>query len=72
MEKVGSQDGSRWLKMAPKMAPKGPKMLQDAPRWAQDAPKMAPRCPKRLPRWALYGPKVKDAPKTGPRGGPKT
>ena len=47
MEQVGSQDGSRWLKMAPKMAPRGPKML---PRWAQEAPRCskmpqdAPRC----------------------------
>ena len=64
MEQVGSQDGSRWLKMAPKMAPRGPKML---PRWAQEAPrcsKMLQDGPKMLPRWP------QDAPR-GSQDGPK-
>ena len=65
MEQVGSQDGSRWLKMAPKMAPRGPKML---PRWAQEAPrcsKMLQDGPKMLPRWPQDAPRCsQDGPKT--------
>ena len=53
-----------WSKLAPKMAPRGPKML---PRWAREAPrcsKMLQDEPKMLPRW------LQDAPR-GSRDGPK-
>ena len=65
-----------WSKLAPKMAPRGFKMLprwaQEAPRCSkmlQDGPKMLPRWPQDAPRGSQDGPKrPQEAPKMGPRG----